>query len=467
MPLPPDVDAEIDALLKRAQWFFADQMEDHGFGRKTFQFEADANGNVVVHHVNGKLPIADYVNSNMAWVRETDEEINIPHERIPVYMIERGETRITVGRGCGEGGRSGAHIYCWGWSTVAHELGHAFGLPHDFRDDSNIMSYGADADARLSRCTAEWLDVHPFFNVDQSPMTKDEQSKIKMLPLSLESLPNAIRLRFEVTDPDGLHHAFLVLPGSNVSLLGCKSLSGEHSTIEFVTTELRPKDKVDLEVIDARGNSAASWHSIDIRSLLPPPEVISIADVNLAAAIRKQLRLAPKDALTTHMLRNLRHLFVHKEDGRIKDFAALQHAHALTKLHIYENKFSDISSLAGLTQLINLSLSGNNITDISPLAGLTKLTTLHLSNNNITDISSLAGLTKLTTLSLFKNNITDISPLAGLTKLVGLDLYRTGVSDISPLSDLTQLVILDLSGQWHQRHIRTFRAHTLEIPTPW
>ena len=43
-PLPgspprPNVDAEIDALIKETQLFFADEMERHGYGRKTFQFE--------------------------------------------------------------------------------------------------------------------------------------------------------------------------------------------------------------------------------------------------------------------------------------------------------------------------------------------------------------------------------------------------------------------------------------------
>ena len=53
-PLPgspprPNVDAEIDALIKKTQRFFANEMERHGFGRKTFQIEVDTSGNTVVH----------------------------------------------------------------------------------------------------------------------------------------------------------------------------------------------------------------------------------------------------------------------------------------------------------------------------------------------------------------------------------------------------------------------------------
>ena len=39
----------------------------------------------------------------------------------------------------------------WDWRTAAHELGHAFGLQHDFRDDSYIMSYGSGSKFLICR----------------------------------------------------------------------------------------------------------------------------------------------------------------------------------------------------------------------------------------------------------------------------------------------------------------------------
>ena len=38
----PDIDEKLDKLIKDVQTFYADQMEAHGFGRKTFLFETDA-----------------------------------------------------------------------------------------------------------------------------------------------------------------------------------------------------------------------------------------------------------------------------------------------------------------------------------------------------------------------------------------------------------------------------------------
>ena len=469
IPPSPDVDAEINAMIKKAQRFFADEMERHGYGRKTFQFEADVDGNTVVHHVNGKLPIADYENSNHAWVQEIREQINIPNESIPVYMIERGQERIAVGRGCGEGSRSGAHIYCWGWTTVAHELGHAFDLPHDHRSSAYIMSYGLGTKDSLSQCHAEWLDVHPFFNDGQAAIS--EPTTVKMLSSSLAALPNTIRFRFEVTDPDGLHQAQLSSTYTGVSLLSCKSLSGESSIVEFITTGLTLEDKgVWLQIIDVHGNIKYESYSIDIADLLPPPEVVLIPDADLAAAVRKWLRLAPDDALTTHTMLNLRTLVA--QDIGITDLTGLEYAHALTYLHLegnpglnnatlksvltgltqlselklIKNRISDVSALAALTQLDVLDLRWNNISDISALAGLTRLTRLQLAANPISDISALAGLIQLTDLEFGGNSISDISALAGLTRLTRLQLAANPISDISALAGLIQLTDLEFGS---------------------
>jgi Leucine-rich repeat (LRR) protein len=477
IPPSPDVDAEINAMIKKAQRFFADEMERHGYGRKTFQFEADVNRNVVVHHVNGKFPIADYENSNHAWVQEIREQINIPNESIPVYMIERGQERITVGRGCGEGSRSGVHIYCWAWGAVAHELGHAFDLPHDHRSSAYIMSYGLGSKDSLSQCHAEWLDVHPLFNDGQAAM--NEPTTVKMLSSSLAALPNTIRFRFEVTDPDGLHQAQLSSTYTVTSLLSCKSLSGESSIVEFITTGLTLEDKgVWLQIIDVHGNIKYESYSIDIADLLPPPEVVLIPDADLAAAVRKWLRLAPDDALTTHTMLNLRTLVA--QDLGITNLTGLEHAHALETLYLDGNpglnpptlksaltgltqlrrlefkksKISDISWLSGLTQLdaldllwnsISDMLARNPISDISALAGLIQLTDLEFDSNSISDISALAGLTRLTRLRLARNPISDISALAGLIQLTDLEFDSNSISDISALAGLTRLERLDLT----------------------
>ena len=50
-----DIDAKLNTLIRRIQQFYADEMERHGFGRKTFALETDEHGNAVVHQVNGEF----------------------------------------------------------------------------------------------------------------------------------------------------------------------------------------------------------------------------------------------------------------------------------------------------------------------------------------------------------------------------------------------------------------------------
>ncbi len=197
----PGVDAEIEALVKKAQLFFADEMERHGYGRKTFQIESDAHGNTIVHHVVGKSRYAHYL-KNADWYEETPEQISFPERRIIVYMIDtHGAEKFPfdVG-GFGGGSRFDGHasIFSWSWQTIAHELGHAFGLWHDFRQGRYIMSYGP-GESQLSVCAAEFLDVHHYFNSNENYVEWSGRSTIEMLPPSLVSPPNIIRLRFKVT----------------------------------------------------------------------------------------------------------------------------------------------------------------------------------------------------------------------------------------------------------------------------
>ena len=290
-PVRPNVNAEIDALIKEAQRFFADEMERHGFGRKTFQFEADANGNAVVRHVNGKFPYAHY-QQNLSWDKEINEQVYIPGNRITAIMID------TVGEGtppagvCGHGGGSpynggGADIYCWEWSTIAHELGHAFGMGyHDFRSENYLMSYGYQN--KLSPCFAAWLDVHPAFN---PTVVRIGRATIQMLSATLAAPPNAIRLRFTVTAPAGsLYQARLWTPDQKTlnfvdgllqphlgGLIGCKRIDGNptSSTVEFVT--VFPPDTKSLNfrlhIIGIDGDVVGGWgESFSI--------FVSLADVN-------------------------------------------------------------------------------------------------------------------------------------------------------------------------------------------
>ncbi len=500
-----DIDATMDELIKNVQLSYEEMMEYHGFGARTFALETDATGKAVVHHVKGKFNDEYYHTDTFRKVidEETAEQFD-PSANIYLVVLDVSNAVIDVGA-CGLGGSWGpeggtalipapnsARQRERGWScfnvaVAAHELGHAFGLAHDhFRNATRSpSSYHTDWMV-TSFCAAEWLDAHRYFNRGQTYPQADEPTTIQMLP-PLAVPPNAIRLRFEVADPDGLHQA--QLHNSTGEAIDCQGLDldGESASVEFVTPEVTeaPGNQVSLRVVDVYGNVTEQRHTIDITALLPP-EVVSIPDANLAAVVREALDLTPGDAISQLDMLKLRRLEATgrqitdltgleyavnlKElllgDNQISDITPLAKSTIIEGLELYNNNISDISSLAGmvnltgltlwdnsvsdlspLTELINLHgliLGENSVSDLSPLAGLIHLVSLELTNNNISDISSLAAMTHLTFLHLGENSVSDLSPLERLTNLDKLDLYGNSVSDLSPLAELNGLTFLQI-----------------------
>ena len=72
-PPSQDMGAKLDMLVKDVQQFYADEMERHGFGRKTFRFETDALGKRMRHFVKGKFRAIEY---SMDKIGKAHQEIN-------------------------------------------------------------------------------------------------------------------------------------------------------------------------------------------------------------------------------------------------------------------------------------------------------------------------------------------------------------------------------------------------------
>ena len=476
----PDIDTKMDALIKDVQIFYANQMEAHGFQRKTFIFETDADGKAVVNHIAGRFTDEYYNNLAEAW-EGVWKEINERFDTSKNIYFTAIDIR-NVGGPCGIGSFDGSALLpasgpCFSWRVAAHELAHTFGLHHaDYLTDAKPdRSYTGDPMLNAF-CTAKWLDVHRAFNPPQVTFN-NEPATIKRPLLSLVSPPNIIRLRFEVTDPDGIQQVQFFTQGDQIGSplkwVGCKSLNGtSRGTVEFVTTYLTPKSKsVDLQVMDIHGGTTSLVVPIDITPLLPD-KVVSIPDANLAAAVQKEIG----NSITTRTMLNLTRLDAHNH--QITDLTGLEHAHNLeylnlgdrwtggtnnnsisnfspvadlTQLHTLMlndaiSEVSDISELATLPKLVWLELTKNAITDIAPLATFTQLEYLWLQDNAISDISALSSLTQLTDLHLSNNAISDISVLTRLKHLRLLSLDDNPIANIVPLAELTQLVILHISG---------------------
>ena len=233
------------------QTFFGEQMEALGYGNTTFRIETDDQGDPVVHRVDG-----DYGDSHYSSRGYNEGEIKraFDNSKNIMLIVMDVSTRTAHGRGTGSKSSGWAMVYGdWDWFAAAHELGHAFGLHHDFRDDKYIMSYGRAerSSAELSACAAEFLAVHPYFNSDvplenESPPTFELVSSTEY-PFRSQSTPIQLRVR----DDDGLHQVILfVRPknpflGNTPEVKACHGLSGETDTVvEFSFDGRLPSDNV-------------------------------------------------------------------------------------------------------------------------------------------------------------------------------------------------------------------------------
>ena len=232
-----DVVQQMKDDIRTVQTFYAKQMQAHGYGEATFRFEADSQGEPMVHRVDGQHPFSDYDNTlGKAVFDELEQAFDM---RANIYFIVLGTDALRQGNGQPAGGvgyrfskNGGAMLVPneFSWEIVAHELGHTFGLNHDMRDGDYIMSYGPGKN-RLSQCAADFLAVHSYFNSD-IPIEAENPSTIELVSprwYPPGSMSAAVRLR--VHDSDGIHQVLLHALGG---LQLCRTFSGEKdAVVEF------------------------------------------------------------------------------------------------------------------------------------------------------------------------------------------------------------------------------------------
>ena len=309
--MQPDIWNKLDRLIRDVQSFYADQMERNGFGRKTFTFETDANGETLIYRVDGQFTDWHYHSGTQEKVyAEVDSQFDM-EKHVYLIVVDISSEAIEDENTCGIGGghwlesetiirtRGGYAVIpasgqCFdgvvGASVTAHEIGHAFGLEHDFRDDTYIMSYGAAPD-RLSKCAAGWLAVSRFFNTDQTAF--DEPTTLRMLtPPSYPPNAENLILRFEVTDVDGIHQVQLIVPTTTedpapgVKLHSCSETHAQSNIVEFSTPTLtaHPINTIALQVIDVHGNITRQEYTLKADETLTvqnPMDVNSDGVVNI------------------------------------------------------------------------------------------------------------------------------------------------------------------------------------------
>ena len=267
---------------------YADEMQQHGFGRKTFAVETDRDGVPVVHIIRGRFsenhyrPTGRHHRGVYTARAEILEHFSDDRQHIYFFMMDLTQNAFSSDPGCWAFG--GLHFVdqrrekdvlggyailpAWGWCSESlpitlHELGHAFGLHHDFRDGRGsdfIMAYGRQS--HLSQDAAAWLSVSVFFNdsLGLSPGT------ITRVP-DPEHTPQGVKIRFQAEDPDRLHQMQLLFrEGSGYTLIDFAFLQGNTDTATFVSPKVTRQftKQIILQIIDKEGGiTQARFPAID------------------------------------------------------------------------------------------------------------------------------------------------------------------------------------------------------------
>ena len=462
--------------IRFVQDFYAQEMQAHGYGNITFRVETDPQGEPMVHRVDGNHPNSYYIGSytevSNAMLNQIEQQFNLS-ANIYIVLLDNGSPNI--GDREGVGGRyekNGGYATVaseFEWKTLAHELGHAFGLNHDFNNDTYIMSYG-NLRNRLSTCSVEYLSVQPYFNSNVQPedtVPTIERISPRIYPAGAKNVP----IKLKVSDSEGLHQVILSVKTrtSPLSLAAvayaagflevkaCQGLGGVTDTVvEFDYDGIIPSEDlvsfsypttqhpITIEAIDVNGN--VSSYSFNLES--DSPENYTLGEYYLYLDIDLEGRSLTSAFAERPYLVRLPGLGLRQENitSVVEIVPVLSGMPNLKRLDLEWNLISDISPIASLTNLTYLDLSGNDISDISPLLSLPNLTRLGLSKNPISDLSVLGGLTHLTELNLLSNNISDLSPLVASKGLKNGDTVNVWSNPLSYASIHTHIPVLQSRG---------------------
>ena len=218
----PDRQARLDRVMTEVQRFYKEGMAQNGYAGMGFELDRDGTGALRIFEVRGKLPMRGYGRNDSAKVRQEVKDVlagqglDIDREVVVIFqlLLEWQDGKATE-LGPFVGGRGAWPGYGTAWvyddekldaallpskepggyyhapctlgqfnthyiGGVAHELGHAFGLPHDCQSEADYAVKGASLmgsgnhvygknlrgegkGAFLSAASALPLSLHPLF----------------------------------------------------------------------------------------------------------------------------------------------------------------------------------------------------------------------------------------------------------------------------------------------------------------
>ncbi len=446
--------------IQRIQRFYAQQMQAHGYGNNTFRFEADAQGMPVIHRVDGERTDHSYLPGDQKVVDEIEQLFDI---RKNIYWIVLDTSTAGLGgqiQGIGRRvGKNGGYALvpdAFHWTEAAHELGHAFGLLHDFKEDDYLMSYGKGRD-RLSACAAAFLATHLYFNSEVDDKNNRENSRITLLS-SPEYLTGSrsISVQFEATDPDGLRQVLLFTSGV---LKACRQLNGEKAAlVEFDYDGAIPSNPgaclgnpashtLLAVVVDTFGNAHPETFLLSsVPTTMPNgARVVGIHDDNARRAIEHALGKSAGAPITADDLANVTSL-EHRNDKALTQLTLPEGLIHLCSLRLDGNALTTLTLPDDMTNLRLLDLSWNSITNFSLPEGMINLRQLWLAGNALQEFTLLEGMINLRSLWLSGNSLQEFTLPKGMTNLRSLWISGNSLQEFTLPKGMTNLRSLWISG---------------------
>ena len=268
---PPNIIGKIDVTLKAVQDLYADEMERHGFGRKTFTYETDANGTTKVYLVKGSRSYIPDLSSDI-WFVIFDER----SERFTRKLHISGSNKTFEFPTKHAGVKDNIEGYTPGRLVTARAnnlnrkhlmylFREAFGLPYrpfQYVDRNALKRFFNQVTRKwyeLTRCETAWLDKSRFLNPNQPFF--DKRPNIE-LDVSDAGVSDRRLFTFTITDEDGIHHAQMFVPMDmehqswRMKFHNCQALNGKKKATVVFRIDDPDIENVELRMIDVHGNIA-------------------------------------------------------------------------------------------------------------------------------------------------------------------------------------------------------------------
>ena len=228
-----DIPEKIDKILRDVQTFFADEMEQHGYGRKSFEFEKNSDGSAKVYLFEGNTADEYYHKfTNTKVMKEIKQHFETYNKFYFIFIDKSNEKKPNVKTPTSaelkrlsaelkqlsiqiqdmvfrqQGGEIILHnsLDKYSKDAITSEFAESFGLNRDYRSPSYLMSYEKQS-KHLSKSSAAWLNKCRFFNSVKTYF--DKKTIIGKFS------PSIGKARFKVEDADGICQVRLLVRPTN------------------------------------------------------------------------------------------------------------------------------------------------------------------------------------------------------------------------------------------------------------